>query len=149
MANAELFEQLSVHAAHEDIQQLVVGAVVQHEDKILLLQRPENDFMGGIFELPSGKVESGETLDVALLREVREETGLHVTAIREYLGHFDYDSGSGRKSRQFTFAVNVAGSEPVVLQEHDSYLWSRLADEPPVTDAVKDILARYGEARAY
>jgi 8-oxo-dGTP diphosphatase len=63
--------------------------VVQNDDKVWLLQRSEDDSMGGIFELPSGKVETGEALDVALIREVEEETGLDVVNLREYLGHFD------------------------------------------------------------
>ncbi len=67
--------------------------------------------MGGIFELPSGKVEPGEALDSALIRKVEEETGLHVTAVRDYLDSFDYASGSGKKSRQFNFAVDVASPE--------------------------------------
>jgi 8-oxo-dGTP diphosphatase len=53
-----------------EVQQFVVGAVVQNDDKVLLLQRPEDDFMGGIFELPGGKIETDEALDVALIREV-------------------------------------------------------------------------------
>jgi mutator protein MutT len=143
MVDTSLLERLSAEAEKDSVQQLVVGAVVQHDGKVLLLKRPDDDFMGGIFELPSGKVEPGEALDVALIREVKEETGLDVAGIREYLGHFDYQSGSGKKSRQFNFAVDVSASEPVVLQEHDSYLWAELSEEPPVTDAVKDVLARY------
>ena len=50
---------------------------------------------------------------------------------------------SGTKSRQFNFAVDVAAPEPVELHEHDAYAWSSLTDKPPVTDAVKDILATY------
>lgn len=147
MIDASLLEQLLVEAERDGVQQFVVGAVVRYGDKVLLLQRPEDDFMGGIFELPSGKVESGEALDVALIREVKEETGLDVANLREYLGHFDYLSGSGTKSRQFNFAVGVVVTEPVELQEHDSYAWMALNEEPPVTDAVKEVLRRYCEVK--
>lgn len=143
MELASLLEQISSAAELDGVQQFVVGAVVQHEEKVLLLQRPEDDFMGGIFELPSGKVEAGEGLDAALVREVKEETGLEVTAIRDYLGSFDYVSGSGRKSRQFNFAVDVSATGPVKLQEHDAYTWTSFTEEPPVTEAVKGVLSAY------
>lgn len=146
MVDARLIRRLTDDAADDGVQQLVVGAVIQHGTGVLLLQRPEDDFMGGILELPSGKVETGETLDAALVREVKEETGLDVSAIGDHLGTFDYLSGSGRKSRQFTFAVEVTSPEPVRLQEHDAYQWAPLAEEPPVTDAVKEVLARYRES---
>ncbi|SFB59141.1 8-oxo-dGTP diphosphatase [Amycolatopsis marina] len=145
MVDNSLLEQLTTQATADGVQQLVVGGVVQHDDKVLLLQRPDDDFMGGIFELPSGKVEADEKLDAALIREVKEETGLDVSAIRHYLGSFDYTSGSGKKSRQFNFAVDVASAEPVELQEHDAYAWTALTDEPPVTDAVKAVLREYRE----
>lgn len=147
MIDASVLEQLLAEAERGEVQQFVVGAVVQHGDKALFLQRPEDDFMGGIFELPSGKVESGEALDVALIREVKEETGLDVANLREYLGHFDYLSGSGKKSRQFNFAVDVVVTGPVELQEHDSYTWTALNEELPVTDAVREVLRRYCEVK--
>jgi 8-oxo-dGTP diphosphatase len=78
---------------------------------------------------------------------VKEETNLEVASIREYLGHFDYPSGDGTKSRQFNFAVDVAAPEPVKLYEHDAYAWSSLTDKPPVTDAVTDVLATYRKLR--
>lgn len=143
MDQAALFERLTSEAERDGVQQLVVGAVVQHGNKVLLLQRPEDDFMGGIFELPSGKVEPDEGLDAALIREVKEETGLDVVTIRDYLGSFDYTSGSGKKSRQFNFAVDIANAGPVELQEHDVYTWTVLAEELPVTEAVKTVLHSY------
>ena len=145
MELASLLEELNAEAERDGVQQLVVGAVVQHDGKVLLLQRPEDDFMGGIFELPSGKVEAGEALDAALKREVKEESGLDVARIRDYLGSFDYTSGSGKKSRQFNFAVDVTAPEPIELQEHDAYTWTALTEEPPVTDAVKGVLSKYRE----
>jgi 8-oxo-dGTP diphosphatase len=141
MAIADLLPLLTSEASRDGIAQLVVGAVVRDQRRILVLRRPADDFMGAIFELPSGKVNPGETLDIALAREVKEETGLDVTAITGYLGHFDYLSGSGMPSRQFTFTVDVADTAPVVLTEHDEYRWHLEIEDAPVTDAVKKILA--------
>jgi 8-oxo-dGTP diphosphatase len=148
MVNASQLDKLTTLAKMDGIGQFVVGAVVQHEGKVLLLQRPDDDFMGGIFELPSGKVEPGETLDEALRREVKEESYLDVTALREYIGSFDYTSGSGKKSRQFNFAVDVRAVEPIELSEHDAYLWAPLHEDVPVTDAVRGVLKKYQELRA-
>jgi 8-oxo-dGTP diphosphatase len=108
---SEAFADLTRQAAADGVQQLVVGAIVAGQDgAVLLLKRPATDFMGGIWELPSGKVEPGETLDDALSREVAEETGLTVAGILLYAGSFDYRSGSGKLSRQFNFAVAVAAA---------------------------------------
>lgn len=148
MVDASLLERLSARAESEGVRQFVVGGIVEDGGKVLLLRRPEDDFMGGIFELPSGKVEAGETLDGALIREIKEETNLDVTDIREYIGSFDYTSASGKKSRQFTFAVSVAQHEPVELHEHDAYLWGSLEDELSVTDAVQEVFRKYRQLGA-
>jgi 8-oxo-dGTP diphosphatase len=148
MITASLLEGLTKDAEADGVEQLVVGAIVQQGDKVLLLKRPEDDFMGGIFELPSGKVDAGETLGAALVREVKEETNLDVTGIVDYIGCFDYASGSGRKSRQFNFAVSVARFEPVDLQEHDAYTWMPLASELPVTKAVREVFKAYRQLRS-
>jgi hypothetical protein len=66
-----------------------------------------------------------------------------VTGILAYAGSFDYESGSGRKSRQFNFAVDVARPEPVKLTEHDAYAWTPVTADLPVTDTVKTLLLEY------
>ncbi|GLY53594.1 NUDIX domain-containing protein [Lentzea sp. NBRC 102530] len=148
MIDSALLEQLVAEAERDEVVQLVVGAVVEDDEKVLLLKRPADDFMGGIFELPSGKVELGEDLNTALVREVEEETGLQVVVATAYLGSFDYTSGSGKKSRQFNFVVTVDSPGPVVLQEHDEYRWAPVDEELPVTDAVKKVFETYREQRA-
>lgn len=145
MVDDSLIERLTDKAGRDGVRQLVVGAVIQHDGNILLLKRPEDDFMGGIFELPSGKVEAGESLDAALNREVKEETGLDLARITGYLGSFDYTSGSGKKSRQFNFTVEVTVPELITLSEHDAYQWTPLTEEPPVTEAVKEVLTKHRE----
>lgn len=139
---SDVFESLVKLAESDGIQQLVVGAVIQDYGHVLILKRPTTDFMGGIWELPSGKVEAGETLDEAIRREVLEETGLTVMAVSRYLGSFDYESGSGKRSRQYNFAVDVEKPEPVKLSEHDAYVWAGVSDDLPVSEAVKAVLER-------
>ncbi len=140
MISTDLIDQLTDRARADDVAQLVVGAIItDHAGKALLLQRPHDDFMGGIHELPSGKVDPGERLLDALAREITEETGLTVADIVRYLGHFDYTSGSGKLSRQFNFYVTTMTSEPVKLTEHTAYQWVPLTDEPPVTPSVAEI----------
>ncbi|WP_406637622.1 NUDIX hydrolase [Amycolatopsis sp. WGS_07] len=147
MIDASVLERLSHQAAEDDIQQLVVGAVVEASDTVLLLKRRAGDFMGGIYELPSGKVERDETLEAATARELAEETGLTLVEIVDYIGSFDYVSGSGRRSRQFTFLVAVVDTTHVTLTEHDDYRWMSLAGELPVTDEVRSILATWRKPR--
>jgi len=57
--------------------EIVVGVIV-HEGKILIDRRPLGGAMGGLWELPGGKVEPGETLEQALHREIHEELGITV-----------------------------------------------------------------------
>ena len=112
-------------AARDGIARVVVAAVVVAEGTVLLLHRRAGDFMAGLWELPSGEVEPGESLSQALTRELAEESGLDLAGVEAYLGHFDYLSGSGRPTRQFNFRVAVAVTSQVTLTEHDSFAWAR------------------------
>lgn len=85
---------------------------------MLLLHRPADDYLGGLWELPSGGVEGGESLIEALRREVTEGTGLTVAKGGHYLGHFGYRSGW-----QYNFTTTVTGYT-VRLSEHDAHLWA-------------------------
>ena len=56
---------------------LVAAAVLIDPDKrILLAQRPVGKAMAGLWEFPGGKVEPGESPEVALIRELQEELGI-------------------------------------------------------------------------
>lgn len=55
---------------------LVVAAVIRREGRILIAQRPLDKHMGGLWEFPGGKVEPGEPVAQALVRELDEELGI-------------------------------------------------------------------------
>ncbi|ENN96383.1 NUDIX hydrolase [Methanocaldococcus villosus KIN24-T80] len=60
---------------------IAVDGIVVKDNKILLIKR-KNDPFKGYYALPGGFVECGETVENAIIREVREETGLEVEVKR-------------------------------------------------------------------
>jgi 8-oxo-dGTP diphosphatase len=51
-------------------------ALVDTDGRVLIAQRPEGKSMAGLWEFPGGKVDAGETPEVALVRELKEELGI-------------------------------------------------------------------------
>lgn len=51
-------------------------ALIDVDGRVLLAKRPEGKSMAGLWEFPGGKVESGETPEAALIRELHEELGI-------------------------------------------------------------------------
>ncbi|MBQ2847489.1 MAG: (deoxy)nucleoside triphosphate pyrophosphohydrolase [Clostridia bacterium] len=56
----------------------VVAALIRQGNKFMIFQRPENKTRAFQWEFVGGKVESGETLEEALIRECHEEIGVTV-----------------------------------------------------------------------
>lgn len=135
----------------DGIEKNVVGAIITNEDgKILIMSRKSDDFMGGIDELPSGNMEQGEDIISALTREVKEETNCDISEVLYYIGSFDYKSGSGKKARQYNFAISVVHTDDIVLTEHDACLWQtaeEILDNPKITNEVKETIKKYMEIR--
>ena len=63
---------------------LIAIAIVEHDDKFLIGQRPPGVPLAGLWEFPGGKVEAGETPQHAAIRECREEAGIEVQVLGEY-----------------------------------------------------------------
>ena len=64
----------------------VAAGIIWHADnaRILIARRPQHLHQGGLWEFPGGKVESGESTEAALARELHEE--LHIRY--QYAEHF-------------------------------------------------------------
>jgi 8-oxo-dGTP diphosphatase len=61
---------------------LLVAAValIDIDGRVLVQQRPEGKSMAGLWEFPGGKIEPGETPEIALIRELKEELGIDTEA---------------------------------------------------------------------
>lgn len=53
-------------------------ALVDPDGRVLIAQRPEGKQMAGLWELPGGKIEPGETPEQAVIREMAEELGVSI-----------------------------------------------------------------------
>ena len=61
---------------------LLVSAValIDVDGRVLLAQRPAGKSLAGLWEFPGGKVDPGETPEIALIRELQEELGIDIWA---------------------------------------------------------------------
>ena len=57
---------------------VAVGVVLDEGGRVLISRRADDSHQGGLWEFPGGKVEPGESLAMALARELREELGIEI-----------------------------------------------------------------------
>lgn len=107
---------------------LVVCAVITDDSgRVLVAQRPAHKHLGLKWEFPGGKVESGESPEAALVREIREELGCTLIVERA-LPRFVHDYGTVR-IEMMPFAARLAPhSSPPQAHEHAALRWSTLAE---------------------
>lgn len=108
---------------------LTVDAVIPYRGGIVLVRR-KNDPFRGYYALPGGVVEYGESVEEAVVREVREETGLECTVDR-LIGVY---SDPGRDPRghfvSVCFLVRVIGGELRADSDADEVKVFKLSELP-------------------
>ena len=63
-----------------DMLLVVACALVDKDGRVMVAERPKGKSMAGLWEFPGGKIETGETPEAALIRELKEELSIDVTA---------------------------------------------------------------------
>ena len=103
--------------------QLAVSAAIFRDDKILLVRRARSPAKG-IYSLPGGRVEIGETLHAALHREVAEETALKIE-IAEFATWREVlpAAAGGGHYLIMSFAARWSAGEVVLNEELDDHKW--------------------------
>ena len=105
---------------------LAVSAAIFRTGRVLIVRRATPPLQG-IYTLPGGGVELGETLEQAVIREVREETGLAIEPIwlagyREVIAR----DGEGKIERHFVilpFAARYVAGEIALNAELAEAKW--------------------------
>jgi 8-oxo-dGTP diphosphatase len=119
-------------------------AIVRKADRILLLKRAAlSSHDPGLWELPGGKMDSGEVLTEALAREVREETGLMVSVGHPILTwHFVKEPFwvTG-----VTFVCDYVDGEIELSNEHSEARWMTPAEALalPLSTQMKEQIEAY------
>ena len=108
---------------------LVVGAAVVDADRRLLAaRRTAPPALAGLWELPGGKVEAGETPRDALVRELAEELGVAATLGRPVPGPLVDDRTPAGvwplpSGVMAVWVATVADGVPAPLADHDRIAW--------------------------
>ena len=97
----------------------VVAAIIQHERKILATQRGYGDFKDG-WEFPGGKMEPGETMQQAIIREIQEELGVTISPTK-LVTTVEYDYPTFHLTMHCLLSTVVEGE--IKLIEHEDAKW--------------------------
>lgn len=109
----------------------VVASVIVKDGTILATQRGYGEFKGK-WEFPGGKVEKGENLEQAIIREIKEETNADINVI-EYINTVEYDYDTFHLTMH-TYLCELLNNNPEFVYhddntlEHENMVWLDLND---------------------
>jgi 8-oxo-dGTP diphosphatase len=107
---------------------IVIDKKSADQSLVLLVHRPEYDD----WSFPKGKLDSGETIEQAALREVKEETGLDCRILENLAPvRYSYQNRSGRTRQKvvhYFLMEPVAGRISVNIHEIDAAQWHNTSD---------------------
>lgn len=105
---------------------VLVGTIPLHHGRVLLLQRSGREkFLPGVWGLPCGKVDFGEDLEVAALRELKEEAGIagRITRIVGYSTFYTKREGVRLHNLQVNFEVDALDDQVVLDGSNQAFRW--------------------------
>ena len=107
-----------------------VGGVVVHENRVLLVRRGREPLKGQ-WSIPGGLIDVGETLREAVIREVKEETGLDVEPVElvELLDRIHRQDGRVRYHYVIAdYLCRVTGGTLAAASDADAVRWVERAE---------------------
>lgn len=104
----------------------VVRGVVRNNGEYLMLRRSETNSSSGKWAAPGGKIEEEESVEKAVKREIREETGLEAEIVRK--GDSYIDEGELGYWKIFPVLLETGSREVQMNHEHDMYEWVELSE---------------------
>lgn len=126
------------------------GICRNKKEEILFIKRL------GVWDLPKGKIDEGEQVEEAAVREVLEETGVSVQIGRKVGSTWHtYFDRKGRRilKKTYWFAMEIERQPVVKIQEEENitdYQWMLpqdfLADDLPTYQSIKEIMQKYAES---
>jgi mutator protein MutT len=125
----------------------VAAAVVRRDGRLLLTRRPPGGRFGLQWEFPGGKLEPGETVEQALVRELREELGVGAVP-RGTLAVETYEYGGGLAVELHFVACELDTLDFAPGPEVHEVRWSRPDEVDPeeVLEADRGFLAALARA---
>ena len=123
--------------------------ICDSEGRCLLLKRSlSSKGNPGKWDFPGGKVDSAETFEHALLREVTEETGLSISLGR-VLGATESELPTTRVV-YLILEAHLESGEVCLSDEHDEYIWVERQDlkKMDLADQFRKFVQDYSQARA-
>lgn len=104
--------------AEPETPKIVVDVVVPSEDGVILIRRGTEPYEG-MWALPGGFVEVGETVENAAVREVKEETNLDIELERLVGVYSEPDRDPRGHNVSVTFLARIADGEPEAATDAD------------------------------
>jgi 8-oxo-dGTP diphosphatase len=127
--------------------EVAVGVLIDASGQFLLTSRPEGKVYAGYWEFPGGKLESGESVEEALRRELMEELGIRIGAVEPWkIEMMSYEHAHVRlhfcKVREWSGAFE--------MRERQSMAWQSLpVSVAPVLPGTLPVLKWFAEERGF
>lgn len=130
------------------ITEIIARAVIRRDGQILVVRQRTKSWSF----LPGGRVEPGEKVEAALVRELDEELGTEAK-IADFLGAVEHgyiEDSTTHHEINFVFDVAITDAEPLSQEDHLEFRWlplDQLADIDVRPSALKNALVAAGEDR--
>ena len=86
----------------------VVAGIIVKNNSVLLAKRPIDKHQGGLWEFPGGKVELGESNEIALERELLEELDIRISKV-QYFDKIEFDYSDKNIAITFYLVLEFSG----------------------------------------